>query len=81
MNNFCRCIEAVNTGDLNILTDSLPRVDVRMAVSITLAAIKRDRFRLMGCLLKKLVRERAFEVMNDKLVRERAFGFFFFFEE
>ncbi len=68
MNNFCRCVEAVKTGDLNALTDSLTRVDVRMAVSITLAAIERDRFRLMSCLLKKLVRERAFEVMNGKLV-------------
>ena len=57
-------IDAINTGDLDILTQSLPNVDVRMAVSLTLVAIERDCFDLMGCLLEKLVRERAFEVTN-----------------
>jgi len=61
-------IDAVKTGDLDILTESLPHVDVRMAVSLTLVAIERDCFDLMGCLLEKLVRERAFEVRNDKSV-------------
>ena len=58
----------VNTGDLNLLTQSLPHVDVRMAVSLTLVAIERDHIHLMGCLLEKLVHERAFEVRNDKSV-------------
>jgi len=51
-----------------LITESLPHVDVRMAVSLTLVAIERDCFDLMGCLLEKLVRERAFEVRNDKSV-------------
>ena len=58
----------VNTGDLNLLTQSLPHVDVRMAVSLTLVAIERDHIHLMDCLLEKLVSERAFEVRNDKSV-------------
>ena len=61
-------IDAVKTGDLNLLTLSLPHVDVRMAISLTLVAIERDHIHLMGCLLEKLVRERVFEVRNDKSV-------------
>ena len=61
-------IDAVKTGDLNLLTESLPHVDVRMAVSLTLVAIERDHIHLMGCLIEKLVHERAFEVRNDKSV-------------
>ena len=61
-------IDAVKTGDLNLLAQSLPHVDVRMAVSLTLVAIERDYIHLMGCLLEKLVRERAFEVRDDKSV-------------
>ena len=61
-------IDAVKTGDLDLLTESLPHVDVRMAISLTLVAIERDHIHLMGCLLEKLVRERAFEVRNDKSV-------------
>ena len=61
-------IDAIKTGDLNLLTQSLPHVDVRMAVSLTLVAIERDHIHLMGCLLEKLVRERAFEVRNDKSI-------------
>ena len=61
-------IDAVKTGDLDLLTESLPHVDVRMAVSLTLVAIERDHIHLMGCLLEKLVRERPFEVTNDKSV-------------
>ena len=61
-------IDAVNTGDLNLLTQSLPHVDVRMAVSLTLVAIERDHIHLLGCLLEKLVRKRVFEVRNDKSV-------------
>ena len=61
-------IDAVKTGDLKVLTESLPHVDVRMAVSLTLVAIERDHIHLMGCLLEKLVCERVFEVRNDKSV-------------
>ena len=61
-------IDAVKTGDLNLLIQSLPHVDVRMAVALTLVAIERDHIHLLGCLLEKLVRERVFEVRNDKSV-------------
>ena len=61
-------IDAINTGDLDLLTQSLPHVDVRMAVSLTLVAIERDHIHLLDCLLEKLVRERAFEARNDKSV-------------
>ena len=61
-------IGAINTGDLNLLAQSLPHVDVRMAVSLTLVAIERDYIHLLGCLLEKLVRERVFKVRNDKSV-------------
>ena len=61
-------IDAVKTGDLNLLAQSLPHVDVRMAVSLTLVAIERDHIHLLDCLLEKLVRERVFEVRNDKSV-------------
>ena len=61
-------IDAVKTGDLNLLTESLPHVDVRMAVSLTLVAIERDHIHLLDCLLEKLVREWEFEVRNDKSV-------------
>ena len=61
-------IDAVNTGDLNLLVQSLPHVDVRMAFSLTLVAIERDHIHLLGCLLEKLVHERAFELRNDKSI-------------
>ena len=68
-------IDAVKTGDLNLLTMSLPHVGgwdldckICMAVPLTLVAIERDHINLMGCLLEKLVHERAFEVRNDKSI-------------
>ena len=61
-------IDAVKTGDLHPLIQSLPHVDVRMAISLTLVAIERDHIHLLGCLLEKLVRKRVFEVRNDKSV-------------
>jgi len=61
-------IDAVKTGNLKILLQSLPRVDVRMAVSLTLIAIERDHIHLIGCLLEKLVHESVCKVRNDKSV-------------
>ena len=61
-------IDAVKTGDLNLLAQSLPHVDVRMTVSLTLVAIERDHIHLLDCLLEKLVHERVFEVRNGKSV-------------
>ena len=66
-------IDAVTTGDLDLLIQSLPHVDVRMAVSLTLVAIERDHIHLMSCLLEKLVRERAFEVRKDKSIEPLLF--------
>ena len=50
-------IGAVKTGDLNLLTQSLPHVDIRTAISLTLDAIEREHIHLIGCLLDKLVCE------------------------
>ncbi len=61
-------MDAVKTGDLNLLTQSLPHVDVRMTVFLTLVAIERDHIHLIECLFEKLVRERAFDSRNDKSV-------------
>ena len=60
------CLNAVITGDLDILAESLTHVDVRMAVSLTLITIERDHFHLMGCLFEKLIRENALTVITDK---------------
>ena len=38
------------------------------SVSLTLVASERDHIHLMGCLLEKLVHERAFEVTNDNSI-------------
>ena len=61
-------IDTIKTGDLNLLIQSLPHVEVRMTVSLTLVAIERDHIHLLDCLLEKLVRERVFEMRNDKSV-------------
>jgi hypothetical protein len=52
-----RCLAAVKEGNLDILTQSILHVDLRMAVSLTVVAIKRDHINLMDCLFERLVRE------------------------
>ena len=59
-------IEAVKTGNLELLKLSLPYIDLRMAVSLTLVAIDREHTNLMGCLLEKLAKENVFEVITDE---------------
>ena len=61
-------IDAVRNGDLDLLTQSLPYVDVRMTISLAIIAIERDHIHLMGCLLEKLIHENVFEVRADKSV-------------
>jgi len=63
--SLSQCIDAVNIGDLNLLTQFLIHVDIRMTVSLTLISIKKDQYHLMCCLLEKLVLGRAFEVRKD----------------
>ena len=67
--SLSQCLDAVRTGDLVTLTHSLQYVNVRMGVSLAIIAIKRDHIHLMECLLEKLVRERAFEVIPDKSIQ------------
>ena len=59
-------IEAVKNSKLELLEMSLPYVDLRMAVSLTLVAIEREQTDLMGCLLEKLAKENVFEVITDE---------------
>jgi ankyrin repeat protein len=59
-------IEAVRNGKLKLLELSIPYVDLRMAVSLTLIAIDREQNELIGCLLKKLAEENVFEVITDE---------------
>ena len=67
--SLSKCIDAVKTGSLDLLTQSLPHVDVRMAVSLTIIVIKDEKnkyYHLMECLFEKLVKEDAFAVITDK---------------
>ena len=52
--SLSQSIDAVKTGDLNLITQSLPHVDVRTSVSLTLVAIERDTFILWAVYLKSL---------------------------
>lgn len=52
-----RCLAAVKEGNLDILTQSILHVDLRMTVSLTVVAIKRNYINLMDCLFERLVRE------------------------
>ena len=58
-------IDAVKTGDLKLLTISLPHVDIRMAISLTLVAIERDHIHLISSLTEKLKKIRVFDWIND----------------
>jgi hypothetical protein len=66
--SLSRCLDAVTTGNLDLLTQSIPHIDVRMAISLTLIAIERDHIPLIGCLLEKLAHENVFGVRTDKSV-------------
>ena len=61
-----RCIDAVNTEDLNLLTQSLSYIDVRMAVSLTLFVIEEEKHNLMGCLFDNLLNINVFAVITNK---------------
>jgi hypothetical protein len=61
-------IEAVKTGDLNLLIQSLLYVDTNMAISLTIVAIEREHYHLLNCLIEKLTFEKAFNLRYDKSV-------------
>ena len=63
-----KCLDAVNTGNLENLIQSLPHIDLRMTLSLTLIAIDIDKNLLIPHLLKKLVDEKVFEKIKDKSI-------------
>ena len=63
-NSLSRAILAVKIGDLDILLETIPHVDVRMTVSLTLIAIENEQNHLLSVLLQKLVRENPFQLRN-----------------
>ena len=63
-----RCLDAVKTENLENLIQSLPYIDLRMTLSLTLIAIDMDKNLLVPHLLKKLVDEKVFEKIKDKSV-------------
>ena len=63
-----RCLDAVKTGNLEILIESLPHIDLKMTLSLTLIAIEIDQNLLIPHLLKKLVDEKVFEKIKDKSI-------------
>jgi hypothetical protein len=63
-------IHAVKTGDLNLLIQSIPHVDLQTAFSLFIVAIEKNYFHLIDCLLKKLVSERIFQFKNDNSIEQ-----------
>ena len=63
-------IDAVMSGDLGLLqqSQSLPHVDMRMAVSLTIVAVVNDRSHLLSCLFEKAPLERLFGLRCDKSI-------------
>jgi len=66
--SLLQCLNAVRTGNLELLTEYILHIDVSMGVSLTLIAIERDHIHLIGCLFEKLIRERAFVVRHDTTI-------------
>ena len=46
-------IDAVKTGDLDLLVQCLPHVDELMAISLTAAALEKKHLHLLDCLCEK----------------------------
>jgi hypothetical protein len=63
-----RCLQAVKSGDLELLVQYLEHLDVRMGVSLTLIAIEKEHTHLFGCLFEKLVCEKVFDSISDESV-------------
>ena len=61
-------IDAVMSGDLGLLRQSLPHVDMQMAVSLTIVAVVNDHSDLLSCLFEKAPLERLFGLRSDKSI-------------
>ena len=58
--SLLQSIDAVMSGDLGLLQQSLPYVDMQMAVSLTIAAVENDHSHLLNFLFEKAPLERLF---------------------
>ncbi len=52
--SLSRSIDAVVSGNLVLLQESIPHINAHMAVSLALAAVERDRSHLLNCLLERI---------------------------
>ena len=64
--SLLQSIDAVMSGDSGLLQQSLPHVDMQMAVSLTIVAVENDRSHLLSCLFEKAPLERLFGLRCDK---------------
>ena len=56
------------SGELGLPQQSLPHVDMQMAVSLTIVAVVNDHSELLSCLFEKAPLERLFGLRNDKSI-------------
>jgi hypothetical protein len=63
-----RAIDAVISGDSGLLQQSLPHVDMQMAVSLTIIAVENDRLHLLCCCSEKVPLKSLFGLRNDKTI-------------
>ena len=69
--SLLQSIDAVMSGDLGLLQQSLPHVDMQMAVSLTIVAVVNDHSHLshlLSCLFEKAPLERLFGLRCDKSI-------------
>ena len=66
--SLLQSIDAVMSGDSGLLQQSLPHVDIQMAVSLTIDAVENDRSHLLSCLFEKAPLERVFGLRSDKSI-------------
>ena len=63
-----QAIDAVMSGDSGLLQQSLPHVDMQMAVSLTIIAVENGHLHLLSCCFEKVPLERVFGLRNDKSI-------------
>ena len=66
--SLLQSIDAAMSGDSGLLRQSLPHVDIQMAVSLTIVAVVNDRSHLLSCLFEKAPLERLFGLRCDKSI-------------
>ena len=59
-------IDAVLSGDLGLLQQSLPHVDIQMAASLAIAAVENDHLHHLGCLLEKSLKKIIFKLRRGQ---------------